>query len=479
MPWCRRSTWPAAVGSGGSTREEDDDDSTNVGGGLTVDQGTLYAVNGLAELVALDAAKGTMRWRSRFGAPTRSAPTVVEGRLFVTTIEDRLLALATDDGRQLWSHQAANRHHQHPGTAGAGLFRPGWWSAGFGSGELATLRAESGNGRVDRYPRRGYPQRQSGRFRRDPWPAGGGRWKGLRDRAWAGWPLRRSAHWPAACGSGRPPARTAPGPPGRGCSSSRSSRRWPRSTATMAAWPGSPSCRAGRTRRRRRTRSPGMARLLVGDRLVVAGTNRRGAGGQSVYRRDPRAAGAVRGGLAGAGRGRRHRLRGDRRRQAAGAALSHGDAALGGHRRPAECRQEHAVQPAGRAAAGAGCRHARRDARPQGGRGAAARPAGAAGGYRGAGGGGAGDARRADARGRRRGDRRRPTWCCSWSMRAPASRRPTGTLPTGCAGRGGRCCWWPTRRKGGRRGPRYWMRSNSASASRSRSRPSTARASRT
>ena len=34
--------------------KEEEDDSSNVGGGLTLDQGTLYAVNGLAELVALD-----------------------------------------------------------------------------------------------------------------------------------------------------------------------------------------------------------------------------------------------------------------------------------------------------------------------------------------------------------------------------------------------------------------------------------------
>ena len=101
----------------------EDDDSTNVGGGLALDQGTLYTVNGLAEVVALDAAKGTVRWRSKFGAPTRSAPTVVEGRLFVTTIEDRLLALAADDGRQLWTHQAANADDQHPGAAGARLCR--------------------------------------------------------------------------------------------------------------------------------------------------------------------------------------------------------------------------------------------------------------------------------------------------------------------------------------------------------------------
>ena len=80
MPWCRPSTSRAAVGCGGSTPGREDDDSTNVGGGLTLDQGTLYAVNGLAEVVALDAAKGSVRWRSSFGAPTRSAPTVVEGR---------------------------------------------------------------------------------------------------------------------------------------------------------------------------------------------------------------------------------------------------------------------------------------------------------------------------------------------------------------------------------------------------------------
>lgn len=121
----------------------DDDDSTNVGGGLTLDQGTLYAVNGLAEIVALDAAKGTLRWRNTFGAPTRSAPTVVEGRLFVTTIEDRLLALATDDGRQLWSHQAVNATTSILGRP-APAYSDGLVVAGFGSGELATVRAESG-----------------------------------------------------------------------------------------------------------------------------------------------------------------------------------------------------------------------------------------------------------------------------------------------------------------------------------------------
>jgi len=124
--------------------KDEEDDSTNVGGGLTLDQGTLYAANGLAELVAIDAAKGTIRWRSRFGAPTRSAPTVVEGRLFVTTIEDRLLALAADDGRQLWSHQASNPTTSILGRP-APAYSTGLVVGGFGSGELATMRADSGS----------------------------------------------------------------------------------------------------------------------------------------------------------------------------------------------------------------------------------------------------------------------------------------------------------------------------------------------
>ena len=122
----------------------EDDDSSNVGGGLALDQGTLYAVNGLAELVALDARNGTVRWRSNFGAPTRSAPTVVEGRIFVTTIEDKLLSLAGDNGRQLWAHQAANAVTSVLGRP-APAYAGGLVVAGFGSGELATLRAETGN----------------------------------------------------------------------------------------------------------------------------------------------------------------------------------------------------------------------------------------------------------------------------------------------------------------------------------------------
>jgi outer membrane protein assembly factor BamB len=123
--------------------KNEDADSTNVGGGLGLDQGALYAVNGLGDIVSLDAAKGTLNWRQSLGSPGRSAPTIADGRLFVITIEDTLHALATADGRALWTHQAANARTSVLGRP-APAYSDGLVVAGYGSGELSALRADSG-----------------------------------------------------------------------------------------------------------------------------------------------------------------------------------------------------------------------------------------------------------------------------------------------------------------------------------------------
>jgi outer membrane protein assembly factor BamB len=122
---------------------EEKDRSANVGGGLALDGGTLYACNGLAEVMALDAAKGTLRWRSDTGTPPRSPPTVADGRVFLTTIDNRLLTFAAQDGRALWSYQAATSPTAVLGQS-APAYSDGFVVAGFGSGELAACRADSG-----------------------------------------------------------------------------------------------------------------------------------------------------------------------------------------------------------------------------------------------------------------------------------------------------------------------------------------------
>ncbi len=121
----------------------DDVDSTNVGGGLGWDSGTLFAVNGISELLALDPAKGTVRWRHNLDVPARSAPTIAEGRIFVTTIDGKLLALSPDDGHLLWSYQATPTATTILGGP-APAYAQGIVVAGFGSGELTAFRADSG-----------------------------------------------------------------------------------------------------------------------------------------------------------------------------------------------------------------------------------------------------------------------------------------------------------------------------------------------
>ena len=121
-----------------------DDDNTNVGGGLGADGTTLYAVNGLSQIVALDVGTGKEKWRKTLGVPARSAPTIADGRVFVTLIDDRLLAFSATDGRQLWSFQSAAAVTAMLGQPAPAYYR-GLVVAGFGSGELVCLRAETGN----------------------------------------------------------------------------------------------------------------------------------------------------------------------------------------------------------------------------------------------------------------------------------------------------------------------------------------------
>jgi outer membrane protein assembly factor BamB len=126
------------------TKPKDADDSTNVGGGLGADGTTLYAINGLSSLVALDVASGKERWRFDLGVPGRSAPMIADGRVFVTTINDQLFAFTAADGRMLWNHRAAEAVTSLLGQPAAAYYR-GLVVAGFGSGELACLRADSGS----------------------------------------------------------------------------------------------------------------------------------------------------------------------------------------------------------------------------------------------------------------------------------------------------------------------------------------------
>jgi len=115
----------------------------NVGGGLGLADGTLYAVNGLGDVVAMDAATGKQKWRTNLGTPGRSGPTIVAGRVFVVTINDRLVTLDAATGHQLWEYKAVNATTAMLGEP-APAYSDGLVVAGFASGELTALRADTG-----------------------------------------------------------------------------------------------------------------------------------------------------------------------------------------------------------------------------------------------------------------------------------------------------------------------------------------------
>lgn len=119
------------------------DRSTNLGGGIAVVGGTIYATTGRAEALGLDAATGKINWRKGISSPARSAPTVVDGKLYFTTLDDQLLALSAADGTRVWAYQATTSATTVLASA-APAVAGGFVVAGFGSGDLITVRADSG-----------------------------------------------------------------------------------------------------------------------------------------------------------------------------------------------------------------------------------------------------------------------------------------------------------------------------------------------
>ncbi len=122
---------------------DDKDRSTNLGGGLAAVDGKVFATTGRADILALDAGTGVVSWRKSLGVPARSAPTVADGHLYVTTIDDKLLAFDAATGERLWAHQATASATTLLGAASPAVSE-GLVVTGFGSGDLVTVRAESG-----------------------------------------------------------------------------------------------------------------------------------------------------------------------------------------------------------------------------------------------------------------------------------------------------------------------------------------------
>ena len=123
--------------------QADDSRSSNIGGGIAVQGGKIYATTGRGDALALDAGTGNILWRKDISVPARSGPTLTSDRMHFTTLDDQLLALNLSNGERAWGYSAAQADTTVL-TDAAPAIADGFVIAGFGSGELVAVRAESG-----------------------------------------------------------------------------------------------------------------------------------------------------------------------------------------------------------------------------------------------------------------------------------------------------------------------------------------------
>jgi outer membrane protein assembly factor BamB len=116
---------------------------SNLGGGLGIAGGRLYAVTGRAQALCLDLSDGHVIWRVDLSSPARGAPAIADGKLYVVSMDQRLEALSLTDGKYVWSHEATQANTGTLGQA-APAYANGVLVAGFESGDLAALRTDSG-----------------------------------------------------------------------------------------------------------------------------------------------------------------------------------------------------------------------------------------------------------------------------------------------------------------------------------------------
>jgi outer membrane protein assembly factor BamB len=113
------------------------------GGGIAYFKGALFITTGFAEIHSLSAREGAGRWRKPLPAPSRAAPTVSGGLVFVVTIDNQVLAFDVIDGKEVWKHQGAKSQTSLLGGSSPAV-HGNTVLVGLSSGEVLALDAETG-----------------------------------------------------------------------------------------------------------------------------------------------------------------------------------------------------------------------------------------------------------------------------------------------------------------------------------------------
>lgn len=82
-----------------------DEENVVVAGGIAFAEGKVFVSTGFGEVIALNAENGEEVWRNRIRAPLRGAPTVASGRVFVMTLDNQIEVLNALNGERIWRHR--------------------------------------------------------------------------------------------------------------------------------------------------------------------------------------------------------------------------------------------------------------------------------------------------------------------------------------------------------------------------------------
>jgi len=81
-------------------------DGVGFGSGIALEGDRLVVASGYGFVAALDANTGAEIWRTGTEAPMTGAPTIKDGRIFVSSNNNEVIAFNLADGRVVWSDQA-------------------------------------------------------------------------------------------------------------------------------------------------------------------------------------------------------------------------------------------------------------------------------------------------------------------------------------------------------------------------------------
>lgn len=124
---------------------KDDKSVAMKGAGVAQYNKKIYATTGFGGTFCLDMMNGKEIWRHDIDVPIRIAPTVNDGKIFVQTIDNSLIALNADTGAEIWKYTADLEQTTLVGGASP-AYNPSLdvVIAAFSNGELRAFKASTG-----------------------------------------------------------------------------------------------------------------------------------------------------------------------------------------------------------------------------------------------------------------------------------------------------------------------------------------------